>query len=266
MLTVVAFASAVFGARSSPKPLSTSAQSLLFHQAVKRTLASKSFTVHSQGQLLVYQAPDRTRAVMGPDTTSLDSSMAIVTIGSNAYANFGEIWLNTPKSKGNSLSPFAGGRNVALQYLKPLSTFRTATLNKGVFTVHEIASDLPTALQTLIFTTVQQTSGGSETSFSGEPAGRLSVTGYITVRRGFVVSEVFQADRSSAHAGAASRSLGKGRVTYSGIDSSPPIAAPTQADLHPTTPLCSAGTPLLGACHQTLTVSAPTVDVASSGG
>jgi hypothetical protein len=154
LFAIVSGAAAAEGARSSPRPLSASAQSTFFHEAVQRTLASKSFTVHSLGPLLIYQAPNRTRVVMIPGTTPFDSGISIVTVGSNAYASLAGTWVKEPMSNSLTASLFLGGRDLAIQYLEPLSKFERATLNGHVFTVHETTSNLPAALQTLIFTTV----------------------------------------------------------------------------------------------------------------
>lgn len=183
----------------APRTPSASAQSQLFHEAVQRTLASKSFTIHSLGPLLYYQAQNRTRVVMVPGTTPSNPGISIVTIGSNGYAILAGIWVTEPKSKGYATGLFPGRRDLALEYLEPLTQFRAAKLNGNIFTVREITSKLPLALQTLIFTAVETVPNGLETSSSLPPAGRLNVTGYITVQNGFVVSEVFRAEGLHAH-------------------------------------------------------------------
>jgi hypothetical protein len=80
-------------------------------------------------------------------------------------------------------------------------------------------------------TTTDQEPSSQETIHSYLPDDRLDVTGYITVRNGFVVSEVFKANRAGSHLGDGSSPVGIGNVTYSRIDSSA-VAVPITVELN----------------------------------
>src|SRR5580698_6803079 len=154
LLGVAVVASAALGVTVSSSTLSPEALSKQFHADVRQTLASKNFTVHALGQTLDYQAPDRTQ-VMAVSAGPLGGGISYVTIGTNVYSHFGTgQWDKFPNG-----IPFEGGLPQALGYLQALSAFKSATLSGDVYTVHGVISDVPTALTTLVFTTVTKGPG-----------------------------------------------------------------------------------------------------------
>jgi hypothetical protein len=236
---------AALGAVQSPAALSPEAPSKLFHTDVAHTLQSKSFTIHFAGQLVAYQAPNRTE-VVGPNDTPFDLAMSVVTIGSSSYIHFGDQWSKMP------FAPLGlGGSSAVLGYLRALAVFKTANLNGDSFVVHGMESELPQALVTLIFTTVTHGPNHQFGASFTEP--RLNkhtkVIGVVTVKNGRVTSESFTA--LGAH-GRASRT---GTITYTQFDSSPAIAAPTKADLASPTSPC--GSNAKGSCQVTTKGDAP---------
>ena len=88
LLGVAVVASAALGITGSSSNLSSAAQSKQFHADVQRTLASKDFTVRALGQVLDYQAPDRTQ-VVGLSAGTSGGGISYITIGSNVYSYFG---------------------------------------------------------------------------------------------------------------------------------------------------------------------------------
>jgi hypothetical protein len=248
LLGVAVVASAALALTVSSSTLSPEALSKQFHADVRRTLASKNFTVHALGQTLDYQAPDRTQ-VVAVSAGALGGGISFVTIGTNVYSHFGSgQWDKFPNG-----IPFEGGLPQALGYLQALSALKSATLSGNVYTVHGVISDVPKALATLVFTTVTK-GPGNEVGTAFDPSsnhGYTTIVGHITVHDGLVASETFTALRAhpTRRRDGGTRS---GTVTYSAFGSSPAIGAPTRADL---TPPCDPGPS--GSCQITSKGSAP---------
>jgi hypothetical protein len=248
LLGVAVLASAALSVTKSSSNLSSKAQSKQFHADVRRTLASKSFTVHALGQVLDYQAPDRTRVVLF-SAGAFGGGFSYVTIGSDVYSHFGlGQWEKLPNS-----FAVTGGLSQALGYLRALSAFKTATLDGDVYTVHGVISEVPKAIATLVFTTVTK-GPHNQVGTAFDPnsnEGYATVIGHAMVHNGLVTSETFTTLRAHPTRGR-DRGSRSGTVTYSALDSSPTIGAPTKADL---TPPCHPGSS--GSCQVTSKGSAP---------
>jgi hypothetical protein len=248
-------ASAALGAAQSPtSPVVSSpeAQSKLVHADVRRTLASKSFTVHFAGETIVYQAPNRTEVVDSSPGSS-DLGMNMVTVGSTSYAHFGSgQWVTMP----SFTFPGFGSSSDVLSYLRALSSFKTANLDGNTYTVHGVLSDLPKALVTLIFTVVTHgPNNQSGATFNpSHPNPHAEVIGRVTVDDGRVSSETFTALGAYPSRGHDARSP-TGTITYSRVDSSPTIAAPTKAELAQSASPC--GPSASGSCQVTTKGVAP---------
>jgi hypothetical protein len=238
MVGVVTAGAAVVGANWSGSNISSEIAAQQLHEAAVHTLESRSFTEHTVGESLDYQAPNLTQVTEG--SSSQTEPVTFVTAGSDTYIHFGPEggWLKQP----GETPPFYGGVSQALGYLRGLSVFPHATVNGDVYTVHGVLSKLPESLVSLLFTVAGKTSSGSEVQVEnvdivGE--GRVNVTGQIVVRNGRVTSETFEAPgvRSPSESG---HHPARGTVTYSRFDSSPHITVPTEAQIHSYPASCSA--------------------------
>jgi hypothetical protein len=248
-LAVVA-AAALGVAQSAPSAavLSPAAQSKLFHTDVTRTLASKSFTIRLAGQTTVYQAPNRTKLVVDG---AVGLTMSLVTVGSSSYMDFDGRWEKVPFAL-----PGFGTSSDALSYLRALSSFKAATLAGDTFTVRGLSSDLPSALATLIFSSM--THGPNNqlpvSLITTVPEGDAELVGHVVVHEGRVTSETFTAPDVQPARGTGTRPP-TGTVTYSHFNSSPPVAVPSKRELMQSTSPCGANA--AGSCQVTTKGVAP---------
>lgn len=212
LLGVSVAAAAALGAAQSPPSaavLSPEAQSKLFHSDVTRTLASRSFTVHFAGQATVYEAPNRTELVETPPAL-FGLSTNLVTVGSSSYIHFSGEWSKFPFTL-----PGLEDSSEVLNYLRALSSFKTAKLNGDTYTVRGLLSELPKAVVTVIFTLVTHgPNNQTGASFTPpQPNEHAKVIGRVVVDAGRVTSETFTALGVSPSRGRGGHSP-TGSVTY----------------------------------------------------
>ncbi len=208
---------------SSSTSSAASTTSAAFVSAVRRTIGAAIFTMRSPGQVLIYEAPNR---------TSVESQgSTVLTIGAASYsrlpAGFPWQWIQQPVDAAST-----GGRANALLYLHQALGLRVTGVHGDVYDASMVATGPPVWLQTLIYPSVEapcKSSFNTACSNFGPTyfvtRQRYPVAARVTVEGGYVTNETFLLHGFAGPSGTRSGNS-TGTVTYSKIDASPHVATP----------------------------------------
>lgn len=198
-------------------------RSVALASAVRRTIAASSFTMRSPGQVLTYEAPDR---------TSVESQgSTVVTIGGVSYLRLpaGTPWRWTRLS---AIAPSSGGSANALVFLNHADGLRVTSVHGSIYSASLEVTGPPTWLQDLIYPGITVPCHSSSNTACTDlgptyfvSAKRYRVTVRVTVEGGYVVRETFVLHGFTGPSGT-HRHNTTGTVSYSHVNASPPVETP----------------------------------------
>jgi hypothetical protein len=246
--------------------LGTAADAEALDAIVQHTMDASSFTRHTQGETLIYQAPNRTEDEEAYENDPSSFATAI-TLGSKEYDLLGQplgqagCWVESALSSHNA----AFGRPYAISNLAALFGYRTALRRSDHFTVEKI---VPATLQSV--TPIGVTLTTSQKAYKQavrdrraveaylHSKGQLRITTTVTTKDGFVagVAVMNQGRFVTADNKVVSSGLNLS-YTYGHFNSSPPIDSPPANDVLNTSPngqFTGDGSNGLGTCGSSLGV------------
>ena len=224
--------------------LGTAADAHSLDAVVTHTMDASSFTRRSEGETLIYQAPNRTEDEQAYENDPSSFATTIST-GSEEYVLLGQLLGQTGCWSESPSSPHvAFGRPYAMSDLTALLGYRTALRRGNQFTVEKV---VPATLQSvtpvgITLTTSQKVYKQALRSQSGIEAylhskGLLRITTTVTTKGGFVVGIAVMkrgtfvtADNKVVTSGLNSS------YAYGHFNSSPPIEPPPTQDVLNTPP------------------------------
>lgn len=220
--------------------LGTPADAHALDAIVQHTMDASSFTRHSQGDTLIYQAPNRTEDEQAYENDP-SSSATTIAVGSKEYDLVGQLlgqagcWAESTISSDNA----ALGRRYAMSNLAALFGYRTALRRGDHFTVEKVVSATLQSVTPIgvTLTTSQKAYNQALRDRHAVEAylhskGQLRITTTITTEDGFVagVAVMNRGTFVTAENKVVSSGLNVS-YTYGHFNSSPPIDSPPENDV-----------------------------------